>query len=88
MTPYMKPTTLGDVATYTFFSAGGLFLGGEIGGLGGGWSAKRLVTGDEESRKRIETAFRRFKADVLRRQVEELETGKRGIEEGAGSLLT
>lgn len=27
----LKPTTLGDFATYFFASAGGLFLGGELG---------------------------------------------------------
>lgn len=27
----LKPSTFGDVATYLFASAGGLFLGGELG---------------------------------------------------------
>lgn len=31
LTPLLKPTTLGDVATYFFATAGGLFLGGELG---------------------------------------------------------
>jgi hypothetical protein len=31
ITPLLKPTTLGDFATYFFASAGGLFLGGELG---------------------------------------------------------
>jgi hypothetical protein len=31
LTPLLKPTTLGDVATYFFASLGGLFLGGELG---------------------------------------------------------
>lgn len=31
LTPLLKPSTLGDVATYFFASAGGLFLGGELG---------------------------------------------------------
>lgn len=31
LTPLLKPTTLGDFATYLFASAGGLFLGGELG---------------------------------------------------------
>jgi hypothetical protein len=31
LTPLLKPTTLGDFATYFFASAGGLFLGGELG---------------------------------------------------------
>lgn len=31
LTPLLKPTTLGDLATYFFASLGGLFLGGELG---------------------------------------------------------
>lgn len=31
LTPLLKPTALGDFATYFFASAGGLFLGGELG---------------------------------------------------------
>ena len=31
LTPLLKPTTLGDFATYFLASAGGLFLGGELG---------------------------------------------------------
>lgn len=31
LTPLLKPTTLGDFATYFFASAGGLLLGGELG---------------------------------------------------------
>lgn len=31
LTPLLKPTTLGDVATYFFASLGGLLLGGELG---------------------------------------------------------
>lgn len=31
ITPLLKPSTLGDFATYFFASAGGLFLGGELG---------------------------------------------------------
>lgn len=31
LTPLLKPTTLGDFATYFFAGAGGLLLGGELG---------------------------------------------------------
>lgn len=31
LTPLLKPSTLGDFATYFFASIGGLFLGGELG---------------------------------------------------------
>jgi hypothetical protein len=76
LAPLLKPTTLGDIATYTFFAAGGVFVGGETGVVTGAWRAKAGITGDVEARERIEKAFRSFKADVLRRQIEELEKGK------------
>jgi hypothetical protein len=71
----VKPSTLGDVAAYVFFSAGGLFLGGETGLLMGSFGARRSIAADKESQARIETAFKRFKADVLRREIQELEAG-------------
>ncbi|KAF2092101.1 hypothetical protein K490DRAFT_32565 [Saccharata proteae CBS 121410] len=73
LTPYMKPSTFGDIATYVFFCAGGLFIGGETGMLTGSWSAKRTIERDQEAKRRIETAFKRFKADVLRKEAERLE---------------
>lgn len=76
LTDFMKPSTLGDIATYTLFGMGGLFLGGEAGLLTGGWSAKRSITQDPEMKKRIEKAFNAFRADVLRKQIEQLEGGK------------
>ena len=79
MTSYMKPSTLGDIATYTLFGAGGLFLGGELGALGGGISATRKITNDPESRVRIERAFRAFRADVLRKEAELIESGSQHV---------
>ncbi|CAF9905673.1 hypothetical protein IMSHALPRED_003922 [Imshaugia aleurites] len=76
ITPLVKPTTLGDIATYFFFSAGGLFLGGETGILTGSASASRSITRDPDSRTRIEAAFRRFRADVLRKEADDLDGGK------------
>ncbi|CEO59885.1 hypothetical protein PMG11_04535 [Penicillium brasilianum] len=75
LTPLLKPTTLGDVATYFFASLGGLFLGGELGFAGGAASGSRRITADPERKKRIETAFRRFRADVLRREADSLDKG-------------
>ncbi|MCJ1475866.1 hypothetical protein MMC13_004530 [Lambiella insularis] len=75
LTPLLKPTTLGDVAAYTFFAAGGLFLGGETGLLTGSYMASRTVAKDAASKARIETAFRRFRADVLRKEAERLDGG-------------
>lgn len=76
ITPLLKPTALGDIATYFFFSAGGLFLGGETGLLTGSASASRTITRDPESRTRIEAAFRKFRADVLRKEADDLDGGK------------
>jgi len=73
ITPLLKPSTLGDVATYTFFAMGGVFVGGETGLLTGSWSARRSISKDPETRARIEKAFRSFRADVLRKEVETLE---------------
>ncbi|KAI9054657.1 hypothetical protein LZ554_001809 [Drepanopeziza brunnea f. sp. 'monogermtubi'] len=75
ITPMLKPSTLGDIAAYTFFSAGGLFLGGELGLLTGSFSARRTIGSDPESKARIEKAFKAFKADVLRREIAALEGG-------------
>ncbi|KAL4943444.1 hypothetical protein BDV06DRAFT_189797 [Aspergillus oleicola] len=81
ITPLLKPTTLGDFATYFFASAGGLFLGGELGFLGGAASGSRSLTADAERKKRIENAFRSFRADTLRREADALEKGKSVTEE-------
>ena len=76
ITPLLKPTTFGDIATYVLFAAGGVFTGGELGLLGGSAMASRRISSDPESRARIETAFRKFKADALRKQADQLDGGK------------
>ncbi|OJK01750.1 hypothetical protein ASPACDRAFT_77429 [Aspergillus aculeatus ATCC 16872] len=80
ITPLLKPTTIGDFATYFFASAGGLFLGGELGLLGGAAVGSRGITNEPERRKRIENAFRRFRADVLRREADALDGDRNIIE--------
>lgn len=61
-----------------------------MGLLGGGYSARRSITGDPESRKRIENAFRRFRADVLREEAKRLDGqasgGSSGLLDGSGGL--
>ena len=52
-----------------------MFFGGELGLLGGSAGARRTITSDPESRKRIETAFRKFRAEVLRKEAAELDRG-------------
>lgn len=79
ITPLIEPTTWGDFTTYLFFSAGGLFIGGETGLLTGSWAANRTITRDPDTKGRIETAFRKFRADVLRREAERLDTGGESI---------
>ena len=71
----LRPSPIGDFAAYVFFSAGGLFIGGELGLLAGSWSARRAVTSDAERKARIERAVRRYRADVLRRELQKLEAG-------------
>jgi hypothetical protein len=65
----------GEWATYFFFPLGGLFLGGETGFLTGSWSAARTVTEDPVRRDRIENAYRRFRIDYLKKEVDRLEEG-------------
>ena len=72
----MRPTTVGDFAAYTFFSIAGVFLGGEVGLLTGAGSAKRTISKDPEARARIEKAFRGFRADMLRQEIQMLENGE------------
>ncbi|TAQ88767.1 hypothetical protein B7494_g2933 [Chlorociboria aeruginascens] len=71
--PLLQPTRFGDIATYTFFGIAGLFLGGETGLLTGGVAARRTISRDPHTKARIERAFRGFKADVLRKEIEALE---------------
>ena len=80
LTPLLRPSRLGDVATYTFLGLGGVFLGGETGLLTGSFSARRSVMGgDRESRDRIQGAFRKFQADALRKQADALDKGGEGV---------
>ena len=72
----LQPSTAGDIAAYLFFSAGGLFIGGELGLLTGSVSARRMITSDADRKARIENAYRRFRADVLRRELKKLEEGE------------
>ena len=48
-------------------------MGGETGLLTGSGSAGRTITKDPESRERIEKAFRKFRADVLRKQADAID---------------
>ncbi|KAK6204173.1 hypothetical protein LQW54_008407 [Pestalotiopsis sp. IQ-011] len=75
ITPYLRPTRLGDWATYIFFGLGGTIVGGELGFLLGTWSAARTIASDPQRKKRIETAYRRFKADYLRQEAKRLDEG-------------
>jgi hypothetical protein len=81
LTAAMKPSTLGDVATYLLLGGGGIFFGGEMGLLTGSFRARQQIGSDREGRDRIQTAFRRFQADALRSQADLLEN------EGKGSIL-
>ncbi|KAI1196556.1 hypothetical protein F5X97DRAFT_206955 [Nemania serpens] len=75
ITPLMRPTKLGDIATYFFFGLGGTVIGGELGLLTGTWSASRRLSKDPASRERIEKAYRAMRVDFLRKEAERLESG-------------
>lgn len=76
----LSPSRWGDAATYFLFSVGGLFLGGEMGLLTGTASASRTITKDPASRERIEKAFKNYRIDVLKRELQAME-GKSKFEE-------
>lgn len=69
----LAPSKWGDAATYFFFSLGGLFLGGETGFLTGTASASRTITKDPEARERIEQAFKNYRVDVMKQEIQQLE---------------
>jgi hypothetical protein len=48
---------------------------GELGFLLGTWSAARTIASDPARKKRIETAYRKFKADYLRQEAKRLDEG-------------
>ncbi|GME23983.1 hypothetical protein GTA08_BOTSDO13885 [Neofusicoccum parvum] len=88
------PSPWTDAAAALLFAAGGLFVGGEVGLLTGAGSARRVVGREPEARERIEKAFLRYQADVLRRRAEELEGAAaegegrgRGVLESARSVV-
>lgn len=76
ITPLLQPTVFGDVAAYTFFSAAGIFLGGELGLLSGVTSARRTITRDPATQARIEKAFKGYRVDVLKKEIEQLQSDK------------
>lgn len=76
----LSPSRWGDAATYFFFSVGGLFIGGEFGLLTGTASATKTITSNPESKARIEKAFKNYRIDILKKQLQQLE-GKSKFEE-------
>ncbi|KAJ9149780.1 hypothetical protein NKR23_g4118 [Pleurostoma richardsiae] len=75
ITPMLQPTKFGDIATYLLCGIGGLFLGGETGFLTGSFLAARSIRKDPARQKRIENAYRKFKAEYLRKEADRLEAG-------------
>jgi len=55
-----------------------LFLGGEVGFLTGSASASRTITKDPQTKERIEKAFKNFRIDAMKREIQQLE-GKSGF---------
>ncbi len=52
-------------------------MGGETGLLAASWAAQRSIAKNGESKDRIERAFRRFRVDVLKREIASLEEGEK-----------
>ncbi|KAK1994189.1 hypothetical protein LX36DRAFT_218546 [Colletotrichum falcatum] len=77
LTKELEPTKLGDMAAYSLLGLGSLFLGGELGFLSGTRAAARTINEDPVSRARIETAFRKFRAEALRKEADRLDGGER-----------
>ena len=50
-------------------------MGGETGFLTGSASAERTIIKDLETRARIEKAFLKFEANVLKKELQQLEDG-------------
>ncbi|KAF2256216.1 hypothetical protein BU26DRAFT_513052 [Trematosphaeria pertusa] len=84
ITNQLAPSKWSDAATYFFFSVGGLFLGGELGFLTGTASASRTIEKDPEARERIEKAFKKYRIDVLKQEIKQLE-GNSKMEQIFGS---
>ncbi|KAK0257266.1 hypothetical protein B0A54_07338 [Friedmanniomyces endolithicus] len=82
VTALLRPSTVGDIATYGLLGFGGLFLGGETGLLTGGFRARQGISREGGGRERIQGAFRKFQADALRKQAEALERGGGGGDGG------
>lgn len=82
LTSVLKPSTFGDVVIHLLLGTSGLFIGGEIGVLTGSSSVGRIIGRDPEGKARIEKAFRKFRADVLRKEADDLDGGK-----GVSSVL-
>ncbi|KAJ4357867.1 uncharacterized protein N0V89_002444 [Didymosphaeria variabile] len=80
ITNQLAPSKWSDAATYFFFSLGGLFLGGEAGFLSGTASASRTITKDPEAKERIEKAFKNYRIDAMKQEIQQLE-GKSKFEQ-------
>lgn len=78
--PMLQPSRLGDIASYTFFSLGGIFLGGECGLLSGAGAARRTITQDPVTKHRIEQAYLNYKEDVLKKQLKDLQSRRVGLD--------
>jgi hypothetical protein len=73
VTDQLAPSKWADAATYFFFSVGGLFLGGETGFLTGTASASRTITKDPEAKDRIQKAFKNYRIDAMKQEIQQLE---------------
>jgi hypothetical protein len=75
----MQPTGAGDIVTYSFFGVAGLLLGGDLGLLLGQSASRKTITQNPQTRERVERAYRGFRADILRKEIQALEEGRSGL---------
>ncbi|KAI0541324.1 hypothetical protein GGR58DRAFT_456689 [Xylaria digitata] len=87
VTHLVRPAKVLDIATYFFFGLGGTMVGSELGLLTGTWSAARSINKDPARRERIEKAYRLFRVDVLRKEIERLENSSTKVTEGPQSWI-
>jgi len=73
ITNKLAPSKWSDTATYFFFSVGGIFLGGEVGFVTGSAAASRTITKDPKAKERIERAFKRYRIDAMKQEIQQLE---------------
>lgn len=75
----LKPTRLGNVATYVSFAVAGYVFSDLLGTFLGARHGDIIVKRDPERFKRIETFYRKMQAEASRKEADILELGEESI---------